>query len=172
MKTNNKGYKLFESDKSGNLYPLFIDSRNIVPVGKWIPAENHPTKGFAPRPGWHVGLIPDAPWLKKADGSYGSRRFKHGQRVWCEVEYLDEIDYQAEAEATKKKCFTDRIPVNGCYVFRECGKGDWIISGGLKVVRILSEDERQEILKLMNYDESAAFEPYRQSFAKKGVATC
>lgn len=165
MKTGT-GYKLFEF-KDGNLYPLFIDKANRVPAGKWIPAENHPTKGFAKRPGWNIGLIPDAPWLKSANGKYKSR-FAKGERVWCEVDYCAAIDYQKQAESEPKKCFTDRIPEDGYYTFRECGKGDWIISGSIRVNKILSEEERQTILQGMNYDEQKAFEPYKKTFEKKG----
>ncbi len=45
MKTE-YGYKLFER-KGDQIFPLFIDKSSPVPVGEWIPAENHPTKGFA-----------------------------------------------------------------------------------------------------------------------------
>ena len=36
-----------------------------------------------------------------------------------------------------------------------------------RVTKILSEDERQQILKEMNYNEQAEFEPYRQAMAKR-----
>lgn len=42
-----KGYKLFEQDPKGNLYALFIDKKTVMPVGEWLKAENHPTKGFS-----------------------------------------------------------------------------------------------------------------------------
>lgn len=106
MKTE-YGYKLFER-KGDQIFPLFIDKSSPVPVGEWIPAENHPTKGFAKRPGWHIGMIPDAPWLKGANGKYKSR-FAKGERVWCVVEFDRTINYQPEVDALSKKCFTDRI---------------------------------------------------------------
>ena len=34
------GYKLFEMDTNGNLYPLFIDKYTIYPIGEWIKAKN------------------------------------------------------------------------------------------------------------------------------------
>lgn len=60
------GYKLFEHDiRTGKLYPLFIGSKEEMPIGKWMIAQNIPTKGFSNRPGWHIGsTLPDAPWLK------------------------------------------------------------------------------------------------------------
>lgn len=36
-----------------------------------------------------------------------------------------------------------------------------------KVIRILSEDERQKILKEANYDEAEAFEPYKRAMEKR-----
>ncbi len=59
------GYKLFEMNKDGTLFPLFIGKNREVPMGEWIVAEYIPTKGFAARGGWHIGAdVPDAPWLK------------------------------------------------------------------------------------------------------------
>lgn len=45
-----KGYKLFEQDPIGNLYPLFIGKKNSMPIKEWQKAEILPTKGFAVRP--------------------------------------------------------------------------------------------------------------------------
>ena len=35
----------------------------MIPIGKWLKAEDHPTEGYARRPGWHVTLNPVAPHL-------------------------------------------------------------------------------------------------------------
>lgn len=69
------GYKLFRVRKDGTLGPLFINARQVVPVGEWLTAEDHPTKGFAHRPGWHAALRPVAPHLRQG-----------GNRVWARVE--------------------------------------------------------------------------------------
>lgn len=74
-------YKLM-SLHGGKLYPLFIDKDTPVPVGEWMEAEEHPTKGFKVRPGWHCTHRMSAPHLKK--------ELKRGrQRVWCHVEIGD-----------------------------------------------------------------------------------
>lgn len=73
------GYKLFKLRANGTLGPLFINARQVVPVGEWLPAEDHPTKGFAHRPGWHACLQPVAPHLSEAPKS-GPRR------VWMQIE--------------------------------------------------------------------------------------
>ena len=90
-----KGYKLFEQREDGALFPLFIGKHEETPINKWVPAqiiEYHPS--FAHRPGWHCGTkCPSAPWLMSADGTYKSQRGKKFKRVWCEVEYIADIDY-------------------------------------------------------------------------------
>lgn len=163
-----KGYKLFEQDTNGNLYALFIDKKTDMSIGKWLKAGNYPTKGFAARPGYHIGQIPSAPWLMSASGIYKSQRSKYWKRVWAEVEYVVDVDYTSVVEQLPKKCFTDKLPENGFYKFRETGCNRiWIIADQMKITRVLSEEERMEILKEMNYDEMEAFEPYRQAMAKR-----
>jgi hypothetical protein len=78
-----------------------------------------------------------------------------------------DVDYTEYVLTLPKKCFTDRLPDGGFYNFRESGNRLWIIADRIKVTRILSEEERQNILKEMNYDEQEAFEPYRQAMAKR-----
>jgi hypothetical protein len=69
-----KGWKLFRKMKNGEIKPLFINARHALPMNKWLPAECHPTKGFAVRPGWHAATQPIAPHLSKKN------------RVWMPVE--------------------------------------------------------------------------------------
>ena len=77
-------YKLFRKRKDGTLGPLFINARLRVPVGQWLEAECHPTKGFAVRHGWHCTLTPNAPHLKSGPDS---------GRVWCLCEVRDYETY-------------------------------------------------------------------------------
>lgn len=56
-------YKLMRKRRDGSLGPLFINRKMRVPVGEWVDAESHPTRGFALRPGWHCTLTPYAPHL-------------------------------------------------------------------------------------------------------------
>lgn len=160
------GYKLFEMNKEGKLYPLFINKKESIPIGEWIEAQNVPTKGFSVRPGWHLGMIPDAPWLKNHEGYYTSR-WKAGKRVWGIVEFVDDIDYQYEVNLLPQKCMKDRIPENGFYRFREAGGREWIITGKIRVVQILTEEERKLILQDENYNEHAEFAPYQARFEKR-----
>ena len=151
-------YKLFEQDtRSGKLYPLFIGKREETKVGEWVHAEYIPTKGFASRGGWHVGTnVPSAPHLIGANGTYTSRRGKNFKRVWCEVECNMNHDYNAYVQTLPKKCITDGIPEDGYYNFKEPNGAKWIITSDIKVVRIIPEEERRQILKAKGFDEQKA----------------
>ena len=70
-------YKLFRKMKDGSLAPLFINKKQRLYLGWWYEAEDHPTKGYAHRPGWHSCNRPNAPHLSEKG------------RVWCEVAIRD-----------------------------------------------------------------------------------
>ena len=165
----NTGYKLFEMRNDGKLFPLFIGKKKETVMNEWIPAEivmEH--KGFAHRPGWHIGAsIPSAPWLMSADATYKSQRGKKFTRVWCEVQYAADVNYTDVVEKLPRKCFVDRLPDNGFYNFRESGDRLWVIADRINVTRILDENERQQILREMNYNEDEAFAPYKKMFEKR-----
>jgi hypothetical protein len=72
-----KAYKLLRKLKDGSMAPLFINKKYRTPIGVWLDAENHPTKGFAIRKGWHCTLKPIAPHLSEKG------------RIWVEVEVED-----------------------------------------------------------------------------------
>lgn len=76
-----KAYKLFRQLKSGAITPLFINKSKHLPIGQWMKAEDHPTKGYAHRPGWHCTLKPEAPHLSTKN------------RVWYEVEIKNFKEY-------------------------------------------------------------------------------
>jgi len=85
MKNSIKAYKLLRLRKDGTLGPLFINRKQVITLKKnpvWLKSENHPTRGFSYRPGWHCSHEPSAPHLKTF--------LKSGEkRVWCEVEIKD-----------------------------------------------------------------------------------
>lgn len=107
-----KAYKLFKLRADGTLGPLFINASQRVPVGVWLKAGDHPTKGFAHRPGWHCTLKPEAPHLTL-------KPKKGPKRVWCEVEVCE----------TK------------LYARPESQGGTWVLAEWLKVNRVLEEGE-------------------------------
>ena len=67
-------YKLCRKLANGEITSLFINKTERIVFNKWLHAENHPTKGFALRPGWHCTAKPDAPHLSSKG------------RVWVKVE--------------------------------------------------------------------------------------
>lgn len=69
------GWKLFRQRKDGTLGPLFINRGLVIVPGSRYDAEDHPTKGYAHRPGWHLADTPHAPHLTTRG------------RVWARVEY-------------------------------------------------------------------------------------
>ena len=161
------GYKLFEMNiNTKKLYPLFIGKNEETKVGEWLKAEYIPTKGFSNRYGWHLGLIPSAPWLMGLNGLYNSKRSKNFRRVWVEVEYNANNDYTDVVANLPKKCFTDFFE-DGFYHFRETNGHDWVISSDIKINRVLTEIERLAILKSMNVDEMVGFKPYYESMKKR-----
>lgn len=72
------GWKLFNQRKDGSLGPLFINRKQRLQFDEEYRFEDHPTKGYAHRPGWHILLRPYAPRLKQV-----------APRVWARVEYRD-----------------------------------------------------------------------------------
>ena len=70
-------YKLFRVLKDGNITPLFINKTFRLPIGEWLEAESHPTKGFAYRPFWHCTNSPVAPHLTEKG------------RAWYKIEMGD-----------------------------------------------------------------------------------
>jgi hypothetical protein len=86
-----QGYKLFRLRKDGTLGPLFINRKQVIPLGVTLEAQCLPTKGFAVRQGWHATLTKSAPHLseKLASGE---------QRVWCKV-LLEDCTYYDRPES-------------------------------------------------------------------------
>jgi hypothetical protein len=148
-----KAYKLFRTLKSrpGELFPLFIGKNESVPVGEWMPAKFIPTKGFAERPGWHAGVLPNAPHLLSKDGTMAP------DRVWAEVEIPADADWQSRADATPTGDIKSEVPAGGYYTFKRPGLqgGSWIIGGALKVNRILSQPEVDKIMSEAGANKAA-----------------
>ncbi len=53
------------------------------------------------------------------------------------------------------------------YKFKETGNRIWIIAGNMKVIRILTEEERQGILQGLQNNEVEAYATYKAGFEKK-----
>lgn len=72
-------YKLLHQRKDGSFGPLFINRPQRLDVGVTYQAEEHRTKGYTFRPGWHACAQPVAPHLSKKS------------RVWVKVD-LDGVE--------------------------------------------------------------------------------
>jgi len=66
-------YKLFNKRRDGTYGSLFINRKQKLHKGILYKAEDHQTKGYKHRPGWHVLRAPEAPHLSSKN------------RVWCKV---------------------------------------------------------------------------------------
>lgn len=113
-----KAYKLIRQRKDGTLAPLFINAKITIPLNKWMQSECFPTNGFAVRKGWHCTLMPSAPHLKE-DLASGEHR------VWIEVE-VNGVEYY------------NRPKSQG---------GTWLLADKMKVLKIITKEEKENILK-------------------------
>lgn len=99
-----KAYKLLRKRRDGSLGPLFINRSQVIPYGEWLAAEDHPTKGFKQRPGWHCAPNPVAPHLKTE-----LRSGEH--RVWCEVAIKQITEYPRPANQGGKWLLAERMRI-------------------------------------------------------------
>ena len=164
----NKAYKLLRVSKNhqGKIYPLFVNANHEIEMNKWIEAEygeiNDKGKvksklgALCFRPGWHLSDIPYAPHIGKK-GKKGQIEFMNENYIWCECEYSNDIDYQEQANENgmnkkgviiPKLAYLKDIPYDGFYRYKTNPNmyGDWIIAGAIKVDRILSDQEVNNIL--------------------------
>ena len=152
-----KAYKLFNM-KGGKLYPLYVFAKKPLPMKQWIEAEegekdaNGKVKsgigGLAYRPGYHACEFPIALHIGgKTSASLKKPNYRKDNQVWAEVEFDASVDYSKEIEASKKKCITDRVPVNGVYYFQTNPNAvcRWLIGGTMRINKILSDEEVKQI---------------------------
>lgn len=111
------------------------------------------------RPGWHLGEIPLATQFDRLNPATGKKELFPENFVWAECEIAADVDYQEEAMSygyTKNGKFQHslaglpRLPVNGYYKYRTNPNPEtvpWLITGAMKVERILSDDEVNSILE-------------------------
>ena len=152
-----KVYKLFRQTKDGNLHPMFVGSKEVTPIGIWLPAkvgektaDNRKVKsklgGLAVRPGWHCCELPFAGHIGKrqSDGSL----YQSADTVWAEVEIPDK-EVTAEVVAANPKTKDSKVLVDGWYWFKpnKAAKVRWLISSVIKVLRILSNEEVASICR-------------------------
>lgn len=113
---------------------------------------------LAYRPGWHLGDMPIAEQFYVKDKTTGEHLMKKNF-VWAECEIAADIDYQAEAMSygyTKNGKFQHslaglpKLPTDGFYTYRTNPNPNtrpWYITGSMKVNRILTDAETNQILR-------------------------
>lgn len=111
------------------------------------------------RPGWHMGDIPHAKQFARTNPETGKKELFPANFVWAECEYAADVDYQDEAMSygyTENGKFRHsyaglpKVPTDGYYRYRTNPDPDtvpWIISGAMKVTRILTDEETDAICR-------------------------
>lgn len=168
--TTKIAYKLFHVKKSepGKIFPLYVLADKPTPMGEWLEAESgirtedgkvkSKLGKLAYRPGWHLSDgVPYVTHIGSKDET-GKISYMPDNLVWCEVEYVADVDYQPEANAngmqkngkfSAKKAQLDHVPVNGWYKYKTNPNmfGTWIIAGKIRVNRVITDDEVLELCK-------------------------
>lgn len=165
-------YKLFEQHPDETLHALFAGASKATPIGEWQYAQGFPytdsgVKGMnlRERYGWHLSAgLPSAPHLmssKDFTRGYPSKNaFGHpkgSKRVWVRMAYDASTDFNSIADSTKAGDIFGLIPFGGYYAFKENNQSEWVISSAVKIDKILTEKERQQILQDAGYDEYEAW---------------
>ena len=140
-------YKLFRI-KNEKLYPMFVYATEEMPLGEWINAkvgelkdETHVKSrlgALSLRPGFHSCEVPFTDWIGKK-GEDG-KLYQRQDTVWCECEVLGN-----QLNITER--YGLRTIPDGWYYFKTKPKQifPWIISDKIKINRILSDEEVQNI---------------------------
>lgn len=192
-----KAYKLFRVDpkQPGKLFPLFVNADKPIETKKWIDAEVGPQTEsgkvksklgpLAYRPGWHSGDLPVATHIgAKSDPSLIKPDRRPSNQVWAEVSVPNDVDWQSEANkrgmnkqgklVPVKAHITDQLPVGGHYRYKTNPNmtGNWLISGSMKVNRVLPDEEVERINKRAGVSDLPRDKPVdvkKMGFAKGGL---
>ena len=113
---------------------------------------------LAYRPGWHLGVVPYAIQFNRKDAD-GSKTLFPKNFVFAEVEYAADVDYQEEARQEginpsgkyqHSLAGLKHLPTDGYYMYRTNPNPEtdpWVITGAMKVNRILTRAEQAELVK-------------------------
>lgn len=113
---------------------------------------------LAYRPGWHLGIVPYAIQFNRKDAE-GNKTLFPKNFVFAEVEYAADVDYQEEARQEginpsgkyqHSLAGLKHLPTDGYYMYRTNPNPEtdpWVITGAMKVNRILTRAEQAELVK-------------------------
>lgn len=111
------------------------------------------------RPGWHLGEIPLATQFDRLNPETGKKELFPENFVWALCDVAADVDYQKEAMSygyTKNGKFQHslaglpKLPTDGYYRYRTNPNPEtvpWLITGAMKVKKLLGDAEVNEILK-------------------------
>ncbi len=174
-------YKLCQTnpDHPGKVFPLYVEAENEFPIGKWSIGEFvHIKKGkqkdmdLTYRPGLHALWKPDSKHIQmegKVRTKVGNRvRLVKAPRVWARVELSADVNWQKLAETTRTKDIRAMIPRGGYYLWKRPPRegGMWYIAGEMKVHKVLSDAEVNDIMSKITDKDFPSIEAARaQSIA-------
>lgn len=113
---------------------------------------------LAYRPGWHLGVVPYAIQFNRKDAE-GNKTLFPKNFVFAEVEYAADVDYQEEARQEginpsgkyqHSLAGLKHLSTDGYYMYRTNPNPEtdpWVITGAMKVNRILTRAEQAELVK-------------------------
>lgn len=113
---------------------------------------------LAYRPGWHLGVVSYAIQFNRKDAE-GNKTLFPKNFVFAEVEYAADVDYQEEARQEginpsgkyqHSLAGLKHLPTDGYYMYRTNPNPEtdpWVITGAMKVNRILTRAEQAELVK-------------------------
>lgn len=165
--------------------------KKLVDGGFIAKEDTKSVKAVAARPGWHSGDVPIAHHIgAMIDPATGSTKklempnVRRDDQVWAEVELPADVNWQQEAlrRANVKKNgeidvgtahITDRVPHGGSYRYKTNPNmtGQWLISGELKINRVLDDAEVKAINEAAGVQDLPRYSEFMDQYVKAPTET-
>lgn len=143
-------------DKNGNEIVNTLGRKQVKAGGKGTQGGSG---ALAYRPGWHLGELPMAKQFSRVNPETGVKELFPANFIWAECEIAADRNYQEEAMSygyNKNGKFQHslaglpKLPTDGYYMYRtnpDPTTLPWYITGAMKVTKILSDSETDQILR-------------------------
>lgn len=143
-------------DKNGNELVNTLGRKQVKAGGKGTQGGSG---ALAYRPGWHLGELPMAKQFSRVNPETGVKELFPANFIWAECEIAADKNYQEEAMSygyNKNGKFQHslaglpKLPTDGYYMYRtnpDPTTLPWYITGAMKVTKILSDAETDQILR-------------------------
>jgi hypothetical protein len=139
-------------------------------------------KAVAARPGWHGGDVPIATHIGPETNIGGKQvKYRGDDQVWAEIEMPADVDWQqiANSKARIKKDgnidvrtadINDEMPKAGHYRYKTNPNmtGEWLISGDMKVNRVLDRSEVNAINEAAGVKDLPTLSELNKGYSKGG----